>query len=185
MIEIVRGEHDTGPPSRRTEPAGSRPRTPAGGPAPSDPPKRRLDNLNHDFFASIVVFLVAVPLSLGVAHAAGAPLLAGLISAVVGGLVAALFGGSVLQVSGPSAALTVVLADTIGTFGWATTCAITMAAGALQILFGFSRVARASLAISPAIVHGLLAGIGVTIVLGQLHVVLGGNAQGSALANVL
>ena len=164
MIEIVRGEHDTGPPSRRTA---------------------ALDALKHDLPASLVVFLVAVPLSLGIALAAGAPLLAGLVSAVVGGLVASVFGGSPLQVSGPSAALTVVLADTIATHGWPVTCAITVAAGLLQILFGLTRVARAALAVSPAIVHGLLAGIGVTIVLGQLHVVLGGTAQGSAIANVL
>ena len=118
------------------------------------------------------------------AFAAGAPLLSGLISAVVGGLVASVFGGSPLQVSGPSAALTVVLADTIATHGWPVTCAITVAAGLLQILFGLTRLARAALAVSPAIVHGLLAGIGVTLVLGQLHVVLGGTAQGSALANV-
>ncbi|MDT7805941.1 MAG: carbonic anhydrase, partial [Actinomycetota bacterium] len=163
MIEIVRGEHDTGPPSR----------TPL------------LENLKHDLPASIVVFLVAVPLSLGIALAAGAPVLAGLVSAVVGGLVASVFGGSPLQVSGPSAALTVVLADTIATHGWPVTCAITVAAGLLQILFGLTRTARAALAVSPAIVHGLLAGIGVTIVLGQLHVVLGGTAQGSALANVV
>ncbi|SFW90596.1 bifunctional SulP family inorganic anion transporter/carbonic anhydrase [Amycolatopsis australiensis] len=160
MIEIVRGEHDTGPP-------------------------KLLAGLKHDVLASIVVFLVAVPLSLGVAFAAGAPLLSGLISAVAGGLVASLFGGSPLQVSGPSAALTVVLADTIATHGWPVTCAITVAAGLLQILFGLTRLARAALAVSPAIVHGLLAGIGVTLVLGQLHVVLGGSAQGSALANVV
>jgi carbonic anhydrase len=165
MIEIVRGEHDTGPPPRRDHPV--------------------LTLLRHDLPASLVVFLVAVPLSLGIALAAGAPLLAGLISAVVGGLVASLLGGSALQVSGPSAALTVVLADTISTYGWAVTCAITVGAGLLQILFGLTRVARAALAISPAIVHGLLAGIGVTIVLGQLHVVLGGRAQGSAVANLL
>jgi carbonic anhydrase len=163
MIEIVRGEHDTGPPSRTSF----------------------LENLKHDLPASLVVFLVAVPLSLGVAFAAGAPLLSGLLSAVVGGLVASVFGGSPLQVSGPSAALTVVLADTIATHGWPVTCAITVAAGLLQILFGLTRAARAALAVSPAIVHGLLAGIGVTLVLGQLHVVLGGSAQGSALANVV
>ncbi|MGW4522873.1 bifunctional SulP family inorganic anion transporter/carbonic anhydrase [Amycolatopsis sp. NPDC004378] len=163
MIEIVRGEHDTGPPKK----------------------PEFAENLKHDFLASIVVFLVAVPLSLGVAFAAGAPLLSGLISAVAGGLVASLLGGSPLQVSGPSAALTVVLADTIATHGWPVTCAITVAAGLLQILFGLTRLARAALAVSPAIVHGLLAGIGVTLVLGQLHVVLGGTAQGSALANVV
>ncbi|RJQ88111.1 SulP family inorganic anion transporter [Amycolatopsis panacis] len=167
MIEIVRGEHDTGPPPRR-------------------PGLRRVLPVlvRHDLPASVVVFLVAIPLSLGIALAVGAPLLAGLISAVAGGVVASLLGGSPLQVSGPSAALTVVLADTISTYGWPVTCAVTVGAGLLQILFGLSRIARGALAISPAIVHGLLAGIGVTIVLGQLHVVLGGRAQGSALADL-
>ncbi|NIJ13454.1 carbonic anhydrase [Saccharomonospora amisosensis] len=140
--------------------------------------------LRHDLPASLVVFLVAVPLSLGIALASGAPIAAGLIAAIVGGVVAGAAGGSVLQVSGPAAGLTVVMAQTIESFGWVVTCAITVAAGVLQVLFGLSRVARAALAISPAIVHGMLAGIGVTLVLGQLHVVLGGSPQSSAIANI-
>src|SRR3954469_13934340 len=145
---------------------------------------RPLAVLRHDLPASLVVFLVAVPLSLGIALASGAPVAAGLVAAVVGGVVAGALGGSALQVSGPAAGLTVVMAETIQTFGWAVTCAITVAAGALQILLGLSRIARAALAISPAIVHGMLAGIGVTIVLGQLHVILGGKAQSSAVENI-
>ncbi|MEQ0558046.1 bifunctional SulP family inorganic anion transporter/carbonic anhydrase [Amycolatopsis sp. NEAU-NG30] len=145
---------------------------------------RLLAVLRHDLPASLVVFLVAVPLSLGIALASGAPVVAGLIAAVAGGVVAGALGGSVLQVSGPAAGLTVVMAETIGTFGWPVTCAITVAAGAVQILLGASRVARAALAISPAIVHGMLAGIGVTIVLGQVHVILGGKPQSSALENL-
>ncbi|WP_206796023.1 bifunctional SulP family inorganic anion transporter/carbonic anhydrase [Amycolatopsis sp. MtRt-6] len=145
---------------------------------------RILPALRHDVPASLVVFLVAVPLSLGIALASGAPVVAGLIAAVVGGIVAGALGGSVVQVSGPAAGLTVVLAQTIATFGWATTCAITVVAGGLQVVLGLSRVARAALVVSPAIVHGMLAGIGVTIVLGQLHVILGGTAQSSALKNL-
>jgi carbonic anhydrase len=145
---------------------------------------RPLAVLRHDLPASLVVFLVAVPLSLGIALASGAPVAAGLIAAVVGGVVAGALGGSALQVSGPAAGLTVIMAETITTFGWAVTCLITVAAGALQILLGLSRIARAALAISPAIVHGMLAGIGVTIVLGQLHVILGGRAQSSAIENI-
>ncbi len=145
---------------------------------------RPLAVLRHDLPASLVVFLVAVPLSLGIALASGAPVAAGLVAAVVGGVVAGALGGSALQVSGPAAGLTVVMAETIQTFGWVVTCAITVAAGACQILLGLSRIARAALAISPAIVHGMLAGIGVTIVLGQLHVILGGKAQSSAVENV-
>jgi carbonic anhydrase len=140
--------------------------------------------LRYDVPASLVVFLVAVPLSLGIALASGAPVIAGLIAAIVGGIVAGALGGSAVQVSGPAAGLTVVMAETINQFGWAVTCAITVAAGVLQVLLGLSRAARAALAISPAIVHGMLAGIGVTIVLGQLHVILGGEAQSSAVDNI-
>ena len=102
--------------------------------------------LRHDIPASLVVFLVAVPLSLGIALASGAPIVAGLIAAIVGGVVAGALGGAPLQVSGPAAGLTVVMAETINQFGWVVTCAITVAAGAIQVLFGLSRVARAALA---------------------------------------
>ncbi|WP_017573866.1 SulP family inorganic anion transporter [Nocardiopsis halotolerans] len=137
-----------------------------------------------DVGASLVVFLVAVPLSLGIAVASGAPLVAGLIAAVVGGIVAGLVGGSVVQVSGPAAGLTIIVADLIMTHGWRITCLITLLAGLVQLALGAFRVARAALAVSPAVVHGMLAGVGVTIALAQLHVVLGGEPQSSALANI-
>lgn len=154
-------------------------------PGPGGRWHKALSNLRYDIPASLVVFLVAVPLSLGIALASGAPVVAGLIAAIVGGVVAGSLGGSPLQVSGPAAGLTVILAETINEFGWFVTCAITVLAGALQILLGLSRIARAALAISPAVVHGMLAGIGVTIVFAQLHVVLGGSAQSSPIDNLL
>lgn len=138
----------------------------------------------YDLPASLVVFLVALPLSLGIAVASDAPVLAGLIAAVVGGIVAGAMGGSPLQVSGPAAGLTVIVAGLVGQFGWAVTCAITVCAGVLQVLFGLSRVARAALAISPVVVHAMLAGIGITIALQQIHVLLGGSSHSSAWANV-
>ncbi len=140
--------------------------------------------LHHDLPASLVVFLIAVPLSLGIAAASGAPLIAGLVAAVVGGVVAGALGGSPLQVSGPAAGLTVVVAGLITQFGWAATAAITCAAGLLQILLGVTRIGRLALSLSPAVVHGMLAGIGVTIAVQQLHVVLGGTAQSSLISNV-
>lgn len=124
-----------------------------------------LESLRHDVPASLVVFLVALPLSLGIAVASGAPLMAGLIAAVVGGIVAGSIGGSPFQVSGPAAGLTVVVAGLINELGWPLTCLITIGAGILQILFGLSRVARAALAIAPVVVHAMLAGIGITIAL--------------------
>ncbi|GGK40382.1 SulP family inorganic anion transporter [Nocardia camponoti] len=140
--------------------------------------------LRHDLPASIVVFLVALPLSLGIAVASGAPVAAGLIAAVVGGVVAGALGGSVLQVSGPAAGLTVVVAEAIAQFGWATTCFIGAAAGVLQILFGLSRIARSALAVAPVVVHAMLAGIGITIALQQLHVLFGSRSQSTAFANI-
>jgi carbonic anhydrase len=140
--------------------------------------------LRYDLPASLVVFLVALPLSLGIAVASGAPVLAGIIAAIVGGIVAGALGGSPLQVSGPAAGLTVIVAGLVAQFGWAVTCAITVCAGILQVLFGLSRVARAALAISPVVVHAMLAGIGITIVLQQAHVLLGGSSNSSAWENV-
>ena len=132
-----------------------------------------------------MVFLVALPLSLGIAIASDAPVLAGLIAAIVGGIVGGALGGSPLQVSGPAAGLTVIVADLIAEFGWGITCFITAVAGVMQVLLGLSRVARAALAISPVVVHAMLAGIGITIALQQTHVLLGGESKSSAWHNVI
>ncbi len=105
--------------------------------------------LRRDLLASFVVFLVAVPLSLGIAVASGAPVAAGLIAAVAGGVVAGLLGGSARQVSGPAAGLTVLVAELVQTYGWRATCTITMLGGLVQLLLGAGRVARAALAVSP------------------------------------
>ncbi|MFB8035047.1 SulP family inorganic anion transporter [Streptomyces sp. NPDC056004] len=166
----------------------SRPSRASGVKRPHSPPPPRGGRFRiagADLSASITVFLLAVPMSLGLAVAMDAPLEAGLISAAIGGIVAGLLGGTPLQVSGPSAGLTVVTAELIQIYGWRTTCAITIGAGLLQILLGSLRAARSALAVSPAIVHGTLAGIGVAIALAQLHIVLGGSPQSSAVANAL
>ncbi|MFF9869299.1 bifunctional SulP family inorganic anion transporter/carbonic anhydrase [Streptomyces sp. NPDC013953] len=169
----TRKTHDT--------PRLQRPHSPPGG--GRFPRAERFRIAGTDLSASIAVFLIALPLSLGIALATGAPLQAGLVAAAVGGLVAGRLGGSPLQVSGPAAGLTVVTAELIHTFGWRTTCAITVLAGLGQLGLSALRVARSALAVSPAIVHGMLAGIGTTIALAQLHVVLGGTPQSSAIAN--
>ncbi|WP_373297664.1 SulP family inorganic anion transporter [Streptomyces lavendofoliae] len=156
---------------------------------PHSPPPagggRRFRVAGADVSASIAVFLIALPLSLGIALATGAPLQAGLVAAAVGGLVAGRLGGSPLQVSGPAAGLTLVTAELIQKYGWRTTCAITVLAGLAQLALSCLRVARTALVVSPAIVHGMVAGIGVTIALAQLHVVLGGTPQSSAVHNFL
>ncbi|MFI2564070.1 SulP family inorganic anion transporter [Paenarthrobacter sp. NPDC018779] len=176
--------HLSGPlavPGDTLSPPGNQP----SGSKPSPGKPTLLGNLGADLPASLVVFLVALPLSLGIAAASGAPIMAGLIAAAVGGIVAGSLGGSVLQVSGPAAGLTVVVAGLVQEFGWQATCAITAAAGVVQLLMGVSRLGRAALAVSPVVVKAMLAGIGITIILQQLHVLLGGKAAGSAVENLV
>ena len=142
-------------------------------------------NLRRDLPASLVVFLVAVPLSLGIALASGAPVIAGLIGAVAGGIVTGLLAGSPLQVSGPAAGLTVVVFGLVQQLGWETVCLATACAGLVQLLLGYLKVARGTLVIAPSVVHGMLAGIGISIALAQLHVLLGGTPASSPIANLV
>ncbi|MDB4932021.1 MAG: sulfate transporter [Myxococcaceae bacterium] len=197
----ARGVHFAAPPDGR---AGARPSRPAATramarpvmlpPSPMHAPDATLDGAPatsrptpvwlRDLPASLVTFLVAMPLSMGIALASGAPIMAGLISAAIGGLVVGALSGVPLQVSGAAAGLAVMVFTQIERFGFRTVLAIVVAAGAIQLALGFGKVARVTLAISPAVIHGMLAGIGVQIFLAQLHVVLGGRPQSSALRNV-
>ncbi|MGW1162161.1 bifunctional SulP family inorganic anion transporter/carbonic anhydrase [Streptomyces sp. NPDC002519] len=169
-------------PTRAADPTRTKRLRQPHSPPPSRP--RRFRIAGADVSASLTVFLIALPLSLAIALATGAPLQSGLVAAAVGGLVAGRFGGSPLQVSGPAAGLTVVTADLIHRYGWRTTCAITVLAGLAQLGLGCLRVARTALAVSPAIVHGMLAGVGVTIAVAQLHIVLGGTPHSAVLDNL-
>ncbi|MGI5450546.1 SulP family inorganic anion transporter [Streptomyces sp. CA-243310] len=174
MTATTEGAAEDSPGAALSPPASTRPPV----------PPVSVKSFPADLSASIAVFLIALPLSLGIALATGAPLQAGLVAAAVGGIVAGRLGGAPLQVSGPAAGLTVVTAELIQRYGWRTTCAITVLAGCCQLGLAFLRTARSALMVSPAIVHGMLAGIGVTIALAQLHIVLGGTPQSSAVANV-
>ncbi len=148
-------------------------------------PRSILGSIKADLLPSLVVFLIAIPLSLGIAQASGAPIIAGLIAGAVGGIIAGFLGGTPLQVSGPAAGLTVMVFGYVQQFGWRATLAITIVAGLIQIALGCFKIARSALAISPAVVHGMLAGIGITIALAQLHVLLGGSPQSSAVKNMI
>ncbi len=141
-------------------------------------------DMGRDLSASLVVFLVALPLSLGVAVASGAPARAGLVAAIIGGVAVGLLSGAPLQVSGPAAGLTVMVYANVQRFGFRTTCAITLVAGLVQVAAGGAGVARSALAVSPAVLHAMLAGIGALLTLGQVHVLLGASPHGSALQNL-
>ncbi|MFF9016698.1 SulP family inorganic anion transporter [Streptomyces sp. NPDC014870] len=137
--------------------------------------------LRQDFAASLVVFLVALPLCVGVAVASGVPAELGLITGIVGGIVTGLMRGSSLQVSGPAAGLTVLVLEAVRTFGLAALGVLVLAAGVLQIGMGLLRWGRWFRAISLSVVEGMLAGIGLVIIAGQFYAAVGAPAPGSGL----
>src|SRR5215813_5695510 len=98
--------------------------------------------LRQDFFSSIVVFLVALPLCMGIAIASGAPPALGLITGIIGGIVVGSISGSPLQVSGPAAGLTMLVWDIINQHGIGMLGPILLIAGGLQAVMGVSRVGQ-------------------------------------------
>lgn len=142
-------------------------------------------NLRHDLPASLVVFLVALPLCMGVAVASGVPPALGLVTGIVGGIVVGALAGSPLQVSGPAAGLTVLVWELIQAHGIKMLGPIVLAAGLVQLLAGAMKLGPWFRAVSPAVVHGLLAGIGVLIVAGQFHVMVDDKPRGGGLQNLL
>ncbi|CAH0495767.1 SulP family inorganic anion transporter [Novosphingobium sp. CECT 9465] len=124
----------------------------------------------RDFTASIVVFLVAMPLCMGIAIASGVPPEKGLVTGIIGGIVVGLLAGSPLQVSGPAAGLAVIVFEFVRDNGLSALGPVLVLAGAIQVVAGVARLGGAFRAISPAVVHGMLAGIGALIVIGQFHI---------------
>ncbi|MFE7781350.1 SulP family inorganic anion transporter [Streptomyces nigrescens] len=140
--------------------------------------------LRRDVLASLVVFLVAVPLCVGVAVASGVPAELGLITGIVGGLVVGCLPGSSFQVSGPAAGLTVLVHEAVQQFGLASLGAIVLAAGLLQLALGALRCGRWFRAISVAVVQGMLAGIGLILILGQVYAMADTDQPSSGLAKI-
>ncbi len=141
--------------------------------------------LARDVSASFVVFLVAMPLCMGIAIASGVSPERGLLTGIIGGIVVGLLSGSPLQVSGPAAGLVVMVFAIVEDYGLGALGPILLLAGALQCLAGALRLGRWFRAISPAVVHGMLAGIGVLIVVGQLQVLVDSKPKASGLDNLL
>lgn len=140
--------------------------------------------LKQDLLASIVVFFVALPLCMGVALASGAPVAAGLITGIVGGIVAGSLAGCPLQVSGPAAGLTIIVYEVIQRLGLEMLGLVVIVAGMLQLAAGALRLGPWFRAVSPAVIHGMLAGIGVLIFASQFHVMVDDKPRGSGLENL-
>ncbi len=153
------------------------------------------DLKNHfksDFLSGFLIFLIALPLSLGIAMASGFPAMAGIIAACVGGIIVALFTGSYLTICGPAAGLIVVIINALDTLGkgnaeqgYRLTLAAIFFAGILQIIFGLFRSGKLSSFFPSAAVHGMMAAIGLIIIIKQFFPLLGAKAQGKEIMEVI
>lgn len=139
----------------------------------------------QDLMASLVVFLVALPLCMGVAIASGATVAAGLVTGIIGGIVVGMLAGAPLQVSGPAAGLTVVCAEVIANHGLAALGVVVLLSGVIQLVAGLFKLGQWFRAVSPAVIRGMLTGIGVLIVSSQIHVMLDDKPSRGGLANVV
>jgi MFS superfamily sulfate permease-like transporter len=147
------------------------------------------ENFSSDVTSGFLVFLLALPLSLGIAGASDFPSIYGLITAMIGGVVVSLFAGSPLTIKGPATGLIVIVAGAVGEFakmapnsiedttkyGWKLALGAIVVAGVFQVLFGVLKLGRLSDFFPLSAVHGMLAAIGIIIISKQLHILLGFN----------
>lgn len=155
-------------------------------------------NLKFDLPAGIVIFLIALPLSLGIAVASGAPPIAGVITGFVGGIIGGFLGGSYVTINGAAAGLiAIVFGAVVGlsdigangqpdlATGFRYALAVGVVCGGFQVLMGLAKMGKLSNMFPLSVVHGMLAGIGVIIIAKQIHTLLGVNFSGTMIPTIL
>jgi len=149
---------------------------------PKDGFKGLKQNFSSDAMSGFLVFLLALPLSLGIAGASDFPPIYGLITAMIGGLVVSFFAGSLLTIKGPAAGLIVIVAGAVSELGhgnsdlgWKLALGAVVVAGVLQVIFGLLKLGSLSDFFPLSAVHGMLAAIGIIIISKQLHILFGMN----------
>ena len=136
------------------------------------------ENWKTDMLSGFMVFLLALPLSLGIAKASGFPAAMGVLTAIVGGIFSSFFKVSPLSIKGPAAGLITICSGAILEFGgseqaWKIACAAIMVASLIQVIFGLLKFGSLSAFFPGSVIHGMLAGIGIIIIAKQIPVLLG------------
>lgn len=151
-----------------------------------------MKNNQSDLVSGFILFLIALPLSVGISIASGAPPSAGLLAAAIGGIVGSYLGGAHLTINGPAAGLIVILLDAIQRMGAPTPLegfkhllAATVVAGAIQVLFGMLNLATVGLSFPTSAVHGMLSAIGAIIIVKQFPVLLGVAPKAKSITGLL
>ncbi|WP_411823848.1 SulP family inorganic anion transporter [Leptospira sp. 'Mane'] len=137
-------------------------------------------NWKSDLISGFIIFLIALPLCLGISLASGAPPMAGLFSGIVGGLIVSLFSGSYVTINGPAAGLIAVVLHSItvlgggdNRLGFEYTLAVIVIAGAIQVVLGLLRAGNLTVFFPISVVHGMMSAIGIIIISKQFYVALG------------
>jgi len=150
------------------------------------------DHWRSDLVSGFLVFLIALPLCLGIAMASGFPPMAGIVSAVIGGGLVSRINGSYVTVNGPAAGLIVVILSAVQSLGqgdamagYRYTLAAIMVASVLQILMGLLKAGKLNAYFPASVVHGMLAAIGIIIMAKQVHVMLGAKPEGGEILSAI
>lgn len=151
-----------------------------------------LENWRSDLLSGFLVFLIALPLCLGIAMASGFPPMSGIITAIIGGVVVSRINGSYVTINGPAAGLIVVIVDAVQALGqgdamagYRYTLAAIVMASVLQILLGIFKAGKLSAFFPSSVVHGMLAAIGIIIMAKQFHTLLGVKPEAKSLLGTI